>query len=360
MKKEKMNDGPEQVKKSRSGDKQEKMIPNMGDKPDLSENVKRRKRKQKKLLKTPSFFVRILMICVYTVIILCLAAPFVSATFYITEDLSVTTDVNKAYLYYSTQEEMDEAAKNISDAIDSLVEKKLEDGELEQYQETAISLSTAAYDWQYHVHESVDATHLKEMIEKSKEIDRRLYTEQSVKKLNEATLEGQKMLVATVKITRSLIQLMFDGAVNGADASNVGGIVVNTLLVFVLMLLPVVGFFAAVFDRRKHIKNVISLICTVIGLVIIMTMIYPHIAIGSVVMISSYLLLSFLTILGFYTKQQENYIVNHPEKEAEFSEKHPQFLKALLNYKMSKPVITESEKTYDSAQNAKKRGRRRK
>ena len=46
-----------------------------------------------------------------------------------------------------------------------------------------------------------------------------------------------------------------------------------------------------------------------------------------------YIIICVLNLAGVYAKQQEDYIITHPEKEPEFTEKHPQFVKALINYK---------------------------
>lgn len=337
-----------------------KKIPNMGDQSAAPIKAKPKRRKRKKELKTPSYHVRMCMIWTYVIIVFLIVSPFVKASFYITDDLRVTTNVKEAYLYYSDQKEIDNAADELQDAIKGLEKKELKPGEVDDYQEGTISLRTAMYEWQYHTDEGVNSDQLRKLIEESKSVDRRLYTEDSVQKLNKATLNAQKMLCATVTVTRSLVQLMFDGNVNGADTSMIGGIVTSIILVFALIVLPVVGFFITCFDKRKHLKNIFSLICAIACIAIIFVMIYPFVAIGAVLTIFGDILLFVLSAAGFYTKQQEDYIVRHPEKEAEFGQKHPQFLKALLNYKASLPVVTEAEKTYASAQNAKKHGRSRK
>lgn len=338
----------------------EKKIPNMGDSDPAPVKPGPQKRKRKKELKTPSFYVRICMIWTYVIILFLIVSPFVSASFYITGDLKVTTNVKEAYLYYSDQKEIDQAAEELKQALDGLEKKKIDPKDADDYQEGAVSLRTAMYEWQYHTDEGVDSAELKKLVEESKNTDRRLYTKESVEKLNQATLNAQKMLCATVTVTRSLVQLMFDGNVNGSDTSMIGGIVTSIIMVFALVVLPVAGFFIVCFDKRKHLKNVYSLICSIACIAIILIMIYPFVAIGSVLTVFADILLFVLSAAGFYTKQQEDYIVSHPEQEAEFGQKHPQFLKALLNYKASLPVLTESEKTYASAQNAKKHGRSRK
>lgn len=360
MKKEKTS--PQEEKTGEGSGKTEdgkKKIPNMGD-PAPVKAPKPKRRKRRKELKTPSFYVRICMIWTYVIIIFLIASPFVTASFYITKDLGVTTNVDEAYLYLSDQEQVDKAAKELKEAISGLEKRELKPEEVDDYQEGVVSLRTAMYEWQYHAAKDVDTVELLKLIEESKAVDRRLYTEESVKKLNQATMQGQKTLCATVTVTRSLVQLMFDGNVNGSDTSMIGGIITSIVLVFALAVLPITGFFISAFDKRRHIKNTFSLICSIACISIIFVMIYPFVAIGSVLSVFGYILLFVLSAAGFYTKQQEDYIVRHPEQEAEFGQKHPQFIKALINYKATLPVVTEAEKTYKSAQNAKKHGRSRK
>ena len=327
-----------------------------------AQNAPKPKKKKKKLLQTPANIIRVTMIWVYVLIIFMMTSPFITASFYITEDLKITTSKAEAYLFYSTQQEVDTARDNMQKAIDGLKTKPVDEKELDEYQEEVISVPTARYDWQYHPDEGVDAKELISLIEKGREIDRRLYTDESVKALNQAMLEAQKTLCATVTITRSELELMFDGNVNGAESDQIGGLVTSVLLIYMLVLLPVIGFFITCFNKKGHTKNVFGMICSVGCVCIIMFMVYPFVAIGAVFTILADIVLFFLTAAGFYAKQQEDYIVKHPELEAEFTEKHPMFVRALINYKsLNMPVIvTEKDKAYASAQNAKKHGRSRK
>lgn len=61
--------------------------------------------------------------------------------------------------------------------------------------------------------------------------------------------------------------------------------------------------------------------------------IYPNIGLGAVLSVFDYILLFALSAGGIYAKQQEDFIMRNPEKEPEFTEKHPHFVKALINMK---------------------------
>ncbi len=318
----------------------------------------KKKRKKKKELITPTRIIRYTMIAVYVLLVFFLSSPYISASLYIKEDLTVSFFADEAYSKRSTQEEIDNAEKELSAAIDSL--EKNPDADVNVYKAT-LSLPTAEYDWTYHIGKDIKADKLVETIDKAKDIDRRYYTEESVKKLNDATLNAQKALCATVNIKQSALQLMVGGSVSESYGGNTSASIGRYILIYALAFLPVIGVFFATFDTRRHLKNIYGFICSVLALLDIILLIYPMVGIGSVLSIFLYLLLFFLSALGFYAKQQEDYIVAHPEKEAEFSEKHPQFVKALINYKSATvPEQRKRDRDYSSAQNAKKHGRSRK
>jgi len=334
----------------------EKKIPNIGDPQPVKTPQKRKKRK--KLLTTPSHILRILMTLLYVVIIFSLSLPAMTTTAYLDENLEVTTIYSKAKMRYYTQEEIDNVADKLQSAIDNLKD----DPEYDKSNEGGFELSLPRADlsWSYHVTEGIDASHLIELINKAKSTKSEPYTEESVKNLRQTTLEAQRALCASVTITRSMVQLALSGNVNGSDESQVGGIVVNVTMIFILAVLPFTGFIICCFDRIRNIKNIFSLIGAVFAVVTIFTVIYPYVAIGAVVMFVEYVIMGSLAVGAIYARQQEKYIIEHPELEADFTEKHPHLVKALINYKSLTPPVLTSEKTFASAQNAKKHGRKRK
>ena len=316
------------------------------------------RKKRKKELIVPSQIIRYFMIAVYAAAVFLLTSKFISTTFYVTEDLQVSPYKDKAYTAFATQEEIDKAAEELEAAINSLEKSS---APVSEYKST-LPLESASFRWLYYASEDVETRRLRELINTARDIDRRHYTEESVKKLNDATLKAQKTLCAQVTVSQSAIQLMVSGSLStsygeGNEAASIG----RYILIYALALLPVGGFFFATFDKRRHLKNIYAASCAILCITDIFMLIYPFIAIGSVLSIFAYLLLLFLAALGFYAKQQEDYIVAHPEEEAEFSEKHPYFVKALINHKLTTvPEMSKKEQAFTSAQNAKKRGRSRK
>ncbi len=307
---------------------QNKQFPNMDDKPAPKAKVPP-KRKKKKLLRTPSHIIRLCMVWAYVIAIFLLSSPFVSTTLYIKENLEITNSASEADLKYASQKEIDTAADELEKALDGL---KKSGKTVEEYQDT-LALPSASFDWKYHIESGIKTDRINKLISESRETDRKLYTSESVMTLNKATLKAQRTLCATVTVTQSALQIVLGGTVNNTSTDNISGIIVSGAMIYALAILPVVGFFISSFDKRRHIKNVYSLICSVLCMIDIFIAIYPNIDIGSVLSVFTYILIFVLSIAGFYAKQQEDYIVKHPENEADFTEKHPYFVKALINYK---------------------------
>lgn len=318
---------------------------------------------KKKKLRTPSHIIRLCIVWAYLLCIFMLTFPFLNARIFIADDLSTTMYSSEAHLKLATQEEIDAAESELQSALDNLKEKDTKKAD-EKTPDFSRSLDSASYKWEYNVSDKTDSKALQALIEKAMQTDRDKYTGQSVKALNTATLKAQKTLCATVQISQTAFQMMLGGTVGEsyghADAS---ADISRSLFSFALGILPLVGFFAASFDKHRHIKHIIGFICSMLSLGVIIFTIYPYLGIGAVLSILIYFLLCALHVGGIYAKQQEDYIVKHPEKEAEFSEKHPQLVKALINEKAFGDSIhqpTKSEKELESAKNAQKRRKKKK
>lgn len=290
------------------------------------------KRKHKKALRTPSKIIRICLVWCFVICLFLLSLPFINATFYITDDLKITNNVQDAYNKAATQQEIDAAEKELQAAIDGLETDPIkEESALEP--SDSISINSAQFDWVYHISADVQSEDLQKLILKAKDIDRSTYTDKSVKALNDAVTNAQKLLGASVTISQTALQLMFGGSISEMFKGTSGGTIANSLFAYALGIIPIICFFAASFDKTRHIKHIIALVGSVLCLVDIYFIIYPFIAIGSVLTIIMYIIICILNIFSIYAKQQEDYIMNHPELEAEFTEKHPMFVNALINYK---------------------------
>ncbi len=315
---------------------------------------------KKKPLRTPSHILRLCIVWAYVICIFLLTSSFMEARIYITDDLKTTLNPSEANLTPASQEEITKAEEKLQSAIDGLEKKKDKDQE-----DTAVieSIATANYNWQYHVADGISYRDLMKLIDQAMDIDRSKYTEKSITALNEATIYAHKTLCASVKISQSAFQMMLGGAISESYGYETGAsAVTHSFFSFSLAVIPTICFFAATFDKRRHIKHIIGLVGSFLCLADIMFTIYPYIGIGATLSIILYFLICVMNIASIYAKQQEDYIVKHPELEAEFGAKHPHFVKALINEKTFGHVSmpTNHEKELSSAKNAKKRGHRRK
>lgn len=313
------------------------------------------KKKHKKALRTPSQVIRICLVWCFVICLFLLSLPFINATFYITDDLKITTNVQDAYSKAATQKDIDASVVELQAAIDGLeTDPKKEESALEPT--NAAAIDSAQFDWVYHISPDVQSDDLQKLILKAKDIDRSTYTDKSVETLNKAVTNAQKILGASVTISQTALQLMFGGSISEMFKGTSNGTIANSLFAYALGIIPLMCFFAASFDKTRHIKHIIALLGSLLCLIDIYFIIYPFIAIGSVLTILMYIIICILNIFSIYAKQQEDYIIKHPELEAEFTEKHPLFINALINYKSfgRKPSENTSSDKVDLSKKSKK------
>lgn len=295
------------------------------------------KKKRKRPLATPSYIIRISLIVCFVVCILLLSSPFLSAKLYITDDLEITTSAAEAYRKPATQEMLDNAETELKKAFDSLekIEVQKEESSRPVDDSRIVGLDSANYQWSYTVPRGVDAKPLAELIEKVRNTDKRQYTSESVAVLNQSLLNAQKILCASVLLEQSVMQMALGGAIGESlgTVKSLGNTISHSFFAFLLGVVPLTCFITLCFDKRSHLKHIICMIGAVACLIVIFVLLYPHVGIGAVLSIIMYVIICVLNISGIYAKQQEDYIIRHPEKEAEFTEKHPHFVKALINYK---------------------------
>ena len=292
--------------------------------------------KKKRPLATPSYIIRGVMIACFIVCILLLSSPFLSAKLYITKDLEITPSLSEAYRTPATQETVDNAERELKKAIDSLEKIEVKDESEQPVEEqNTVGLDSANYKWSYTVPEGVEIGSLAELIEKARSTNRRNYTSESVAVLNKSLLNAQKILCASVLLEQSVVQMAMGGAIGESigNVKNLGSAISHSFFAFLLGGVPLVCFITLCFDKKSHVKHIICMIGAIACLAVIFAVLYPYTGIGAVASVILYILICVLNLASIYAKQQEDYIIKHPEKEPEFTEKHPHFVKALINYK---------------------------
>lgn len=79
---------------------------------------------------------------------------------------------------------------------------------------------------------------------------------------------------------------------------------------FIFILIPIIGFCFCAFDKERNLKNIVSLICCLIGVLAILLIItINYIDIGSTLALLLYIAISFITtiaMLSRLTKDDEN------------------------------------------------------
>ncbi len=284
-----------------------------------------------KPLKTPSYILRIFTIILFLFTVLCLSMPFF--TIYLQMETSID--------HKMTQAEVDQTTRQLQTVKDNLVERE-NDKNTETPQETALALNTLQREWYYtNIEESVDITKFVETLDQCMSVDGNLYTEESYTALKDETLSAQEKAGTCVILSQTGLQMIFCGNIAqqyiDPEANTAGG-----LVYMLFMLLPAIGFFVNLFDSKRHIKNVATLLTSSVSMILILTLVSTScLDIGSLFSVFAYMLLIIFGIGSIYAKQQEDYIVKHPELEAEFTEKHPQFVKALLNAKRFNVILAD-------------------
>ena len=345
MKKENKEISPQETK--------EKHFPNMSDPvPPKPKKKKRRRKKQKKLLKAPTDILRLCMVWGFIIAVFLLSTKFVTITLYVAEDHKMTFDKSAIMTSYPDQKAIDESVKEMDAAL-----KGLKNNDIEKRNEN-MAIQTAKYDWKYHIAEGVNIDELVKKINEAQQVDIRLYTEESVEALNNATMDAMHKLKASVTISQSILQMLLGGRMNNVTSIDIGNVIKDTVLIYALAVLPIAGFFICTFDKHYHFKNIYSLLASLLCILDIFSIIWPHIGLGAVLSIFLYAIIASLSIAAIYAKQQEDHLIKNPELEPEYTEKHPYFLKALINHKTLSLIHnsdepTEKEKTLNSAKNAK-------
>lgn len=73
----------------------------------------------------------------------------------------------------------------------------------------------------------------------------------------------------------------------------------------IFLILPVLGFFFTFFDKKSNIKNVVSLVCGIIGALSISFMIGAYSGIGAIFSVLLYVIIAFLSVLSIFMNIQD-------------------------------------------------------
>ena len=72
---------------------------------------------------------------------------------------------------------------------------------------------------------------------------------------------------------------------------------------FVFLVIPIVGFFFCALDKERNLKNIVSIICCLLGVFSILTIVSVNfISYGSLFALLFYLLSSFITAFAMMAR----------------------------------------------------------
>ncbi len=109
-----------------------------------------------------------------------------------------------------------------------------------------------------------------------------------------------------VFITDSVYEMLSalgSGNVIGATSEEFSAI--TTMLPFnlIFVIIPLVGFFFCAFDKERNLKNIVSLLCCLFGVLSIVTIVtMQFLSLGSVLALLLYILTSFISSLSMMAR----------------------------------------------------------
>lgn len=264
-------------------------------------NVKKRKKSRSEKL-------RIALCVLFLFGIICVSFPFTRFEFSRTLDGDEEVKAYQAELDKSC-EEIKKAEKNLVKASEEEIEenKSIEKSEI-------IYPKTLAED--NIVGQKCQTDELLKAIDEAAQIDRTLYTKESYDKLLDSIYTGTGLLTSYNVMSDTGLQLIFGkGISDSANYRRTEGTLQRFLYSIGFLVVPVVGFLVACFDKKRHFKNIVATIGSAF-LIFDLFAFFPlkYIDYGAVIVAVLYIIILILGIAGFYTKQQEDYWLAHYEE----------------------------------------------
>lgn len=71
---------------------------------------------------------------------------------------------------------------------------------------------------------------------------------------------------------------------------------------FIFLIIPIIGFFFCLFDKYRNLKNIVSIICCLAGVVSILFIVSYLLSIGSLVALLLYIVICFITTMSMFAR----------------------------------------------------------
>lgn len=75
---------------------------------------------------------------------------------------------------------------------------------------------------------------------------------------------------------------------------------------FIFLIIPAIGFFFCLFDKYRNLKNVVSIICCLAGVVSILYIVSYLLSIGSLIALLLYIVICFITTMAMFARIAED------------------------------------------------------
>lgn len=249
--------------------------------------------------------IRIALCLLYSACIVCLTMPFTTFNFERTlntddEIKSCQKDIDKAY------DELEKAQKDLVLADKKEVEenKGLEKSKI-------IYPKSLAED--NVIGQKCETDRLLKLIDEAAGLDYTKYTRESYNNLLEKIYSATGTLAPSATISDTGFQLVFGNSLSDATFSKrTEGTFQRLMYSIGFLIIPIAGFFAASFDKKHHIKNIIAMVGSAF-LIFVMFTFFPleYIDYGAVISFVLYIIILILGVAGVYCKQQEDYWLEH-------------------------------------------------
>ena len=311
--------------------------------------VKKRKKKRSEKL-------RISLCILFLIGIISVSFPFTKF------NVERTLDTKEDVAEYQTQ--LDNACNNIKKAENNLKKASAEEVEENKKLEKSKIIYPKTLAEDNIIGQKCQTDEILNAIDDAAHIDRTLYTKESYDELLDSIYTATSLLTSSTTISDTGFQLIFGKSLSGSSVDKRTEGTFQRLIYSVwFLVIPIIGFLVASFDKKRHIKNAVATIGSALLLFDLFTF-FPlnYIEYGAVVAAVLYVIILFVGIAGFYTKQQEDYWYAHYEECVEkgmtkwLPDGYDEDKRTLEQIQADK----EHQALVDSAKNAQKRRSRKK
>lgn len=70
----------------------------------------------------------------------------------------------------------------------------------------------------------------------------------------------------------------------------------------IVVIIPIIGFFFCALDKQRNLKNFVSILCCLAGVIVILLFAGAALSLGSLLALLIYLLISFLTTMAMFAR----------------------------------------------------------